>query len=50
MTNFFITEAFEEVNYNKIKDKEFKDFVWATREELEELLHNFHKPLLTFIS
>lgn len=32
-----------------IKDKEFKDFVWATREELEELLHNFHKPLLTFI-
>jgi bifunctional NMN adenylyltransferase/nudix hydrolase len=49
MTNFFITEAFEEVNYDKIKDKEFKDFVWATKEELNDLLHDFHKPLLTFI-
>jgi bifunctional NMN adenylyltransferase/nudix hydrolase len=49
MTHCFITEVFEEVNYDKIQDKEFKDFVWATREGLEELLHDFHKPLLTFI-
>jgi bifunctional NMN adenylyltransferase/nudix hydrolase len=35
---------------NEIQDKEFKDFVWATKEELEELLHDFHKPLLTFIN
>lgn len=34
---------------NEIQDKEFKDFVWATREQLEELLHDFHKPLLAFI-
>ena len=34
---------------NEIQDKEFKDFVWATREELNDLLHDFHKPLLTFI-
>jgi len=49
MTHLIHFETDEEVNYKKIKDKEFKDFVWATKEELEELLHDFHKPLLTFI-
>lgn len=49
MTHCFITEASEDVNYQKIKDKEFKNFHWATKEELEDLLHDFHKPLLTFI-
>jgi bifunctional NMN adenylyltransferase/nudix hydrolase len=49
MTHLISFETSEEVNYDKIQDKEFKDFVWATKEELEELLHDFHKPLLTFI-
>jgi bifunctional NMN adenylyltransferase/nudix hydrolase len=49
MTHCFLVRNARDLE-NEIQDKEFKDFVWATREELEELLHNFHKPLLTFIS
>jgi len=49
MTHCFLVRNARDLE-NEIQDKEFKDFVWATREELEELLHDFHKPLLTFIS
>jgi len=49
MTHCFLVRNARD-SKNEIQDKEFKDFVWATKEELEELLHDFHKPLLTFIS
>jgi bifunctional NMN adenylyltransferase/nudix hydrolase len=49
MTHCFLVRNVRDFG-NEIQDKEFKDFIWATREKLEELLHDFHKPLLTFIS
>ena len=49
MTHCFLVRNARDLE-NEIQDKEFKYFVWATKEELEELLHDFHKPLLTFIS
>ena len=49
MTHCFLVRNARDLE-NEIQDKEFEYFVWATKEELEELLHDFHKPLLTFIS
>lgn len=49
MTHCFLVRNAKNGLGDTIKDKEFKHFVWATKEELEELLHDFHKPLLTFI-
>lgn len=52
MTNCFLAKILnlQDVNYKEIRDKEFKNFYWATKEELNDLLHDFHKPLLTFIN
>ena len=52
MTHCFTVSIppYTDVNYSKIQDKEFNGFIWATKQELKELLHDFHKPLLTFIS
>jgi bifunctional NMN adenylyltransferase/nudix hydrolase len=49
MTHCFLVRNARDLE-NEIQDKEFKHFVWATREELNDLLHDFHKPLLIFIS
>jgi bifunctional NMN adenylyltransferase/nudix hydrolase len=49
MTHCFLVRNAKDLE-NEIQDKEFKHFVWATREELNDLLHDFHKPLLIFIS
>lgn len=49
MTHCFLVRNAKNGLGDTIKDKEFKYFIWATKEELEELLHDFHKPLLTFI-
>jgi len=48
MTNCFIVTYPKDFG-NEIEDKEFKDFVWCRKEELNDLLHDFHKPLLTLI-
>lgn len=48
MTHCFLVRNAKDFG-GEIEDKEFKHFVWATKEELNELLHDFHKPLLTFI-
>lgn len=50
MTHCFLVRNARNGLGDTIKDKEFKHFVWATKEELEGLLHDFHKPLLTFIN
>lgn len=49
ITNCFLVRGARNGLGDTIKDKEFKHFVWATKEELEDLLYDFHKPLLTFI-
>jgi bifunctional NMN adenylyltransferase/nudix hydrolase len=49
MTNCFLVINARNGLGDTIKDKEFKNFYWAAKEELNDLLHDFHKPLLTFI-
>ncbi len=49
MTHCFLVRNAKNGLGDTIKDKEFKHFVWANKEELKKLLYDFHKPLLTFI-